>query len=103
MINNPEAFKAMKVDKISDLTDAFKSASDLSFHIYVVPGSGAAKDSGETIIINAKPAKNLAAVDVPVCIGDWSPIVFESISASADQTELDLSSYDVYFSEIENY
>lgn len=93
----------MKVAKLDDLSSAYKDADGKSFHIYVVPGAGATLDAGETIIINAKPTRNDSSVDVPVCIGDWSPIVFEEISASTDQTDLDLDNYDVYVSPIENY
>lgn len=99
MINTFESVKAMKVEKVTDLSSAFSLESKNAFHIFIAPGAGADLDCGEVMQISAKPAKNDAATTVPIVVGDWNPVVLDSISASA----IDLDNYDVFVSEIADY
>jgi len=89
-----QSARATKITKVADLTDGYTSAKP--FSIFVCPTDNSPKEAGEVLVINAKPVDNAAAVDVPVVIGDWSPVVFDAIGTGGINT----SSYDVYIAEI---
>lgn len=87
--------RATKVEKVASLTTAY--GNNKPFSIFVCPTDNSPKEAGEVLIINAKPVRNTAATDVPVTIGDWSPVVFDEIAADGINTGV----YDVYVAEIE--
>ena len=89
-----QAARATRVTKVADLTDGY---SGKPFSIFVAPTASSPKETGEVLIISAKPVRNDDATDVPVSIGDWSPVLFDAIAADGINT----SAYDVYIAEIE--
>ena len=104
MINTFESVKVLNVGKVDSLSEEFKLENGNGFHVFIAPGSGADKDSGETIIIKAQPVKNAEAVEVPIVVGDWNPVLLRAIAANSEaDTDIDLSAYSVYYSEIANY
>lgn len=75
MINTFESVKVLKVGKVESLAVNFKPASEKPFHILINPKSGSELAPGDVKIINAKPVKNDTAVEVPVVVGDWNPVI----------------------------
>lgn len=90
-----QSARATKVEKVADLTNGY--TNNKPFSVFVYPGDNAPKAAGEVMVITAKPVRNSQAVDVPVAIGDWSPVVFDAIAAGGINTSV----YDVYVAEIE--
>ncbi len=104
MINTFESVKVLKVDQLESLSEDFSLSDGKGFHVFIAPLSGADKDSGETIIIKAKPVKNDEAVEVPIVVGDWNPVLLEKIAANSEaDTDIDLTKYKVFYSEIADY
>lgn len=99
MINTFESVKVLKVDKVADLSTNFTPASGKPFHIFINPKSESSYEIGDVVVITAKPTKNNTATAVPVVIGDWNPVLFESITAGA----IDTTTNDIYYSEVETY
>lgn len=87
------AGRVLKVEQLSDLTSEYKPTSpDTCFSVFLMPASGSSVELGDVVLVNAKLPYGSAAGDVPVVVGDWSPVIFESISASG----VDLTDVDVY-------
>lgn len=104
MINTFESVKVLNVSKVASLDTDFSPASKKGFHIFIAPGDNASHEAGEVVIIKAKPVKNEQATEVPIVLGDWNPVLLESISANANvDTDIDLDNYSVYYSEISDY
>lgn len=99
MINTFESVKVLSCNQVTDLTADFKLTNGNSFHILIAPGDTADKVEGQVLPVGMKLAKNDTSKNIPVVVGDWNPLVVESIDASA----IDLTKYDVYISEITDY
>lgn len=99
MINTFESVKVLIVEQITDISTAFKPATANAFHIFLAPADGSSYSVGDVVTITAKPVNNDSATSVPIVVGDWNPVVLESVSASG----VDLTEFDVYVSEIANY
>lgn len=104
MINTFESVKVLKVGKVESLDTDFAPASGKAFHVFIRPLAGADNDAGEIVAIKAKPVKNDQPTEVPIVLGDWNPVLLQSIAANANtDTDIDLNTYSVYYSEIDNY
>ena len=88
------AGRILQVSQLDDLTAAYEP--DLPFSMFLVPASGSDTEVGDVVIVNAKLPYGSAAGNVPVVVGDWSPVVFESIAASG----IDLTAVDAYVAPI---
>lgn len=91
------AGRILNVEKVTDLTAAYApvvtdGVTPAPFSIFLVPAVGSTVLPGDVVIVNGKLPYGAAATDVPVIVGDWSPVVFESISASG----VDLDDVDLY-------
>lgn len=73
-----QAARATKVAKVTSLSEAYTPGQP--FSVFINPVSD--DDMGKAITITAKPTRNDSAVEVPVAVGDWSPVMFDSISAN---------------------
>lgn len=90
-----KAGRVLNVGKVTDLTAAYEP--DAPFSMFLVPASGSLVEVGDTYIVNGLTAYGTAAGEIPVVVGDWSPVVFRGISASG----IDLTEVDVYVAPIE--
>lgn len=69
------------------------------FSVLLAPKSGATAEKWDIVTFDAiLPHSNTEYVEVPVVIGDWSPIVFKSIKANS----IDLTDVDVYIAPIKD-
>ena len=87
------------VVKVEDLTDDF-SLDGKHFRMFLAPASGSDVKSGDILPVDAiLPYSGGEAVEVPVVVGSWSPVLFKAIEASA----IDLNDVDAYVAPINNY
>lgn len=90
------AGRITKVEKVTSLSAHYFPAD--SFSIFLVPRPTSGVELGDVKIVEAMlPRTDSAYVDVPVVVGDWSPVVFRAIKASG----IDLTEVDVYVAPIE--
>ena len=87
--------RIVKIEKVEDLTTNY--APGKPFSIFIAPVVGGAYLPGDVAIVNGTLPETTTATDVPVMVGDWSPVVFDSITASS----LDLENCELYASELE--
>ena len=66
------------------------------FSVLLAPKSGATAEKGDIVTFDAVLPHSTAYVEVPVIVGDWSPIVFNTIKADS----IDLTEVDVYIAPI---
>lgn len=91
------AGRVLEITKLTDLTAAYEPTDP--FSMFLTPTSGSTVGLGDTLLVSGTTpydAVGAAAHDLPVVVGDWSPIVFRSIAASG----IDLSDVDVYVAPI---
>lgn len=92
-----EAFlQSARATKIQKVAAADGYTSNKPFSIFIAPTASSSQEVGDVLIITAKPVHNEEAVEVPVVVGDWSPVVFDAIAAGGIGAGLD-----VYIAEIE--
>lgn len=86
------------VVKLESLTEDFDLEGKL-FRLFLAPALGSDVKSGDILTVDAMlPYSGGEAVEVPVVVGDWSPVLFQGIEASA----IDLTDVDAYVAPI-NY
>lgn len=90
-----KAGRVLNVGKITDLTAAY--SPNAPFSVFLTPASGSLVEVGDNYIITGCTAYGEAEGEIPVVVGDWSPVVFRSISASG----IDLTEVDCYVAPIE--
>lgn len=90
------ASRITNVVKLDDLTEDYSTKG--CFSVLLAPKSDAV-ERGDIVTFDAiLPHSNTEYVEVPVVVGDWSPIVFKSIKANS----IDLTEVDVYIAPIKD-
>lgn len=84
-----QAARVTDVQKLTSLTSDYHP--DKLFSLMLVPKQNSSVDVGDVVTFNATlPHAGNLPIEVPVVVGDWSPIVFCSIEANGiDLTEVD--------------
>lgn len=91
------ALRVLKIEKVTDLSSGFALSNGNPFSLFIAPADGSSLDVGDVAIVNATiPYDNGNVVEVPVVVGDWSPVVFDSLDA--DNTAI--ADCDIYAAEI---
>lgn len=90
------AGRVTKVVKLTSLSNDYNPGGNV-FSVFLAPKEGSDAGVGDVLAFDAMlPDSNGEFVEVPVVVGDWSPIVFRAIKASA----IDLTDFDVYVAPI---
>lgn len=85
------ALRVLDVKQVDDLTA--KIYLDVPFSLFVAPKVGSGYLPGDVISVEGGLAYSQGSeTKVPVVVGDWSPIIFDFISAN----QLDANDFDVY-------
>lgn len=91
-----KAGRITNVIEVTSLTENYYP-SGVIFSMFLVPKAATEVELGDVMIVEAMlPDTNGEYVDVPVVVGDWSPVLFRAIKASG----IDLTKVDVYVSPI---
>lgn len=89
------AGRVLNVEKLTDLSAGYDPQTP--FNMFLVPASGSTVELGDVIVVSATlPYGGDTAGDVPVVVGDWSPVIFRTLAAGA----IDLTEVDVYVAPI---
>lgn len=91
-----KAGRITKVEKVTSLSENYYP-DGVIFSMFLVPKESSNIELGDVIIVEAMlPDTNGAYVDVPMVVGDWSPVLYRAIKAEA----IDLDTLDVYVAPI---
>lgn len=89
------AGRITKVEKVTSLSSNYYPAD--SFSMFLVPKAATGVELGDVMVVEALlPRTDNEYVNVPVVVGDWSPVVFRAIKASG----IDLTKVDLYVAPI---
>ena len=93
-----KAGRITKVQQVDSLAEDFYPEG-VVFSMFLNPAEGSDVELGSVVIVEAiLPDTNGEYVDVPVVVGDWSPVIFRALKASA----IDTDKLDVYISPIKD-
>ncbi len=85
------------VKKVTSLSEEYRP--EAIFSVFLAPKDGG-NEAGDVVEFEAElPHTKGEYVDVPVVVGDWSPIVFKAIKASA----IDLTKVTLYAAPMKVY
>ena len=91
-----KAGRITNVEKVTILSDPYYP-NGVIFSMFLNAKSQSGVESGDVVVVEAMlPDTNGAYVDVPVVVGDWSPVIFRAIKAGA----IDTDKLDVYIAPI---
>ena len=89
------AGRITKVEKVTSLSANYYP--EKSFSVFLNAKANSGVENGDVVVVEAMlPDTDGAYVDVPVVLGDWSPVVFRAIKASG----INLTKIDVYVAPI---
>ena len=95
-LNYTQAGRITNVEKVTSLSENYYPDDEI-FSLFLVPKEDGSASSGDVIIVEAMlPDSDGQYVDVPVVVGDWSPVFFRGLKAGA----IDFSEVDVYVAPI---
>jgi len=98
MYSTESIIRASRITKISKLASLSENYfPDELFSLMLVAKSNSGVENGDVLAFDAMlPDTNNEYVEVPVVVGDWSPIVFRAVKAGA----INLSKVDAYVAPI---
>lgn len=87
------------VVKVEKLTVGF-DLDGAHFRLFLAPAAGSEVNVGDVIVVDgAILPQSSDAIEVPVAVGSWSPVLFEALKAGS----IKLDRVDVYAAPIKNY
>ena len=87
------------VVKVKDLTDGFV-LDGAHFRLFLAPAANSEVKVGDVIVVDgAMLPQSSDAIEVPVAVGSWSPVLFTALKADS----IKLKDVDVYAAPIKNY
>lgn len=95
-LNFTKAGRITKVEKVTSLSENYYPEKEI-FSMFLAPKDDGVSSSGDVLIVEAMlPDSDGQYVEVPVVVGDWSPVFFRGLKAGG----IDLSDVDVYVAPI---
>lgn len=95
-LNFTQTGRVTNVVKVTSLSENYIPDGEF-FSMFLAPKDDGVSSSGDVLIVEAMlPDSDGQYVDVPVVVGDWSPVFFRALKAGG----IDLSDVDVYVAPI---
>lgn len=95
-LNFTKAGRITNVEKVTSLSENYYPEKEI-FSMFLAPKDDGVSSSGDVLIVEAMlPDSDGQYVEVPVVVGDWSPVFFRGLKAGG----VDLTDVDVYVAPI---